>query len=153
MGTLDPELVDAAVSIVRERGMDGLADVLATTDSPLDSPAHKRLVAERPGYAAFEDRKFRTTSPSLYVAMAPAFARTPDRLKDLAALSPSLPCLVMVGEEDQHMLAGSKAMAEAIPGASLVVFPDAGHTPQFENPEAWWDALSAFLAALPVSAG
>jgi 3-oxoadipate enol-lactonase len=152
MGTLDPALVEVAVSIVRDRGMDGLADVLMTTDSPLDSAAHKRVLAERPGHAAFEDRKFRATSPALYAAMAPAFARAPDRLADLAALPPTLPCLVMVGEQDQHMLAGSKAMAAAIPSASLVVFPDAGHTPQFENPVAWWDALSSFLDDLPIRA-
>ena len=37
-------------------------------------------------------------------------------------------------------------LAEAIQGAELVVLPDAGHSPQFENPEQWWKALSTFLA-------
>ena len=37
-------------------------------------------------------------------------------------------------------------MAEAIAGAELVVLPDAGHTPQFEAPDAWWAALTGFLA-------
>jgi len=38
------------------------------------------------------------------------------------------------------------------PGAELAVIPDAGHSPQFENPDAWWSALSTFLArvAAPV---
>jgi pimeloyl-ACP methyl ester carboxylesterase len=36
-------------------------------------------------------------------------------------------------------------MGAAIPGAQLVVVPDAGHSPQFEAPEAWWDAVRAFL--------
>ena len=39
-------------------------------------------------------------------------------------------------------------MAEAIPGAQLVVFPDAGHSPQVENPSAWIAALTGFLSAL-----
>jgi len=34
----------------------------------------------------------------------------------------------------------------AIPNAELTVIPDAGHSPQFENPDAWWAALSTFLA-------
>jgi pimeloyl-ACP methyl ester carboxylesterase len=39
-------------------------------------------------------------------------------------------------------------MAEAIPGAELVVLPDGGHSPQFETPELWWKALTAFLDRL-----
>ena len=39
-------------------------------------------------------------------------------------------------------------MAEAIPGAELAVIPDAAHSPQFENPDAWWAALSGFLERL-----
>ena len=40
----------------------------------------------------------------------------------------------------------SQAMADRIPNAELAVIPDAGHSPQFENPDAWWAALSTFLA-------
>jgi pimeloyl-ACP methyl ester carboxylesterase len=39
-------------------------------------------------------------------------------------------------------------MAATIPGASLTVIPDAGHSPQFENPQAWWAALTGFLDGL-----
>jgi pimeloyl-ACP methyl ester carboxylesterase len=143
---LDPELVEAAVAIVRTRGIDDLVDILATRASPLESPAHRRLLIERPGYAEFGDRKFRGTSPALYAAMAPAFVATPDRLALLETLPESLPTLVMVGEQDRPLVGPSERMAAAMPGASLVVIPDAGHSPQFENPEAWWAALSGFLA-------
>jgi pimeloyl-ACP methyl ester carboxylesterase len=40
-------------------------------------------------------------------------------------------------------------MAAAIERAQLVIIPDAGHSPQFENPAAWIDALSRFLASVP----
>ena len=43
---LDPELVEAAVAIVRTRGIDDLVDILATRTSPLESPAHRRLLIE-----------------------------------------------------------------------------------------------------------
>ena len=43
-------------------------------------------------------------------------------------------------------------MAEAIDGAQLVIIPDAGHSPQFENPDAWIDAMTQFLASLPAPA-
>ena len=62
------------------------------------------------------------------------------------------PTLILVGAEDTPFVAASHAMAEAIDGAQLVVVPDAGHSPQFENPEAWIDALTRFLASVPASA-
>jgi pimeloyl-ACP methyl ester carboxylesterase len=42
-------------------------------------------------------------------------------------------------------------MADAIPGARLVVVPDAGHSPQFEAPEAWWDVVAGFLEDVVLS--
>jgi pimeloyl-ACP methyl ester carboxylesterase len=66
-------------------------------------------------------------------------------LAELGALPSSLPTLVMVGDQDQAFIGASERMASAMAGASLAVIPDAGHTPQFESPDAWWDALSAFL--------
>ena len=66
----------------------------------------------------------------------------------LATLPESLPTLVMVGEQDRPLVGPSERMAATIPGACLVVIPDAGHSPQFENPESWWAALSGFLAGV-----
>jgi 3-oxoadipate enol-lactonase len=43
-------------------------------------------------------------------------------------------------------LPDSRAIAEAIPGAELVVVTDAGHSPQFENPDAYLAAVEGFLA-------
>ena len=42
-----------------------------------------------------------------------------------------------------------KAMAEAIPGASLVVIRNAGHLAPLERPVETTDAITAFLAGLP----
>ena len=43
-------------------------------------------------------------------------------------------------------------MAGRIPGADLVVVPDAGHSPQFENPPAWFAAVDGFARANPLAA-
>ena len=56
-----------------------------------------------------------------------------------------MPTLVLVGEEDTPFRKPSQRMADAIPGAELVVLPDGGHSPQFESPELWWKALAGFL--------
>ena len=58
---------------------------------------------------------------------------------------------MLVGEQDAPFIAPSERMAKAIDGARLVVIPDAGHSPQFENPDAWWDALTSFLDEVPAS--
>jgi 3-oxoadipate enol-lactonase len=42
-------------------------------------------------------------------------------------------------------------MAKTIRGAQLAVIPDAGHSPQFEAPTAWWTALTSFLDSLPAA--
>ena len=149
MAGLEPDLVQAAIAVVRTQGVDALADMLAGRESPLETEAHRRLLADRPGYAAFEDEKFRATAAALYAGMAAAFVETPDRLDRLETLPATLPVLVMVGEEDAPFLEPSERMAAVIPGASLAVIPDAGHSPQFENPGAWWSALSGFLHRVP----
>ena len=143
---LDPELIEAAVSIVLAQGIETLADIMTEQQGPLTTPAHRRLLAEQPGYAEFCDRKLRTTSPGLYAAIAPLFTTTADRLESLRQLPASLPVLVIVGEQDQSFLPASERMAAAVGRGSLAMIPDAGHCPQFENPEAWWKALTTYLA-------
>ncbi len=60
--------------------------------------------------------------------------------------------LVIVGAQDAPFVIAADAMVDAIPGARLAVIPDAGHSPQFENPHAWIEALDEFLASLPATA-
>jgi 3-oxoadipate enol-lactonase len=87
----------------------------------------------------------------MWGAMATELAHQPD---DLAAMADSVRCpfLILVGEEDKPFMTASREMVDAIPAAQLVVIPDAGHSPQFENPPAWINALSSFLAAVPAIA-
>ncbi len=141
---LDPSLVASTVEIVRSKGIGPIADFLQK-NSPLDTPAHRRLMEERPGYATFMDAKLRASSPALFAAMALAIVGSKDRLGALRSLDCPFPSLVVVGEQDGPFRKPSEDLAEAL-GATLAVIPDAGHSPQFENPEMWWDAVSAFFA-------
>jgi pimeloyl-ACP methyl ester carboxylesterase len=136
--------LDLAKLVVREKGINGLAEALKARGSKLDTPAHDRVVRERPGYQEFMDRKFADTAPAAYAALLEAMFSATDRLESLRSLS--MPTLVITGEQDRPIVSPSMAMAEAITGAELAVIPDAGHSPQFENPDAWWAALSNFLA-------
>lgn len=145
---LDPDLVAGAAAVVRDQGVAAYVDLIKQLgdDDPLATPAHRRLLATRPGYEEFCDRKALAAAPAMYLAMMPRFSTQPDRLGELAAVR--VPALVIVGEQDAPFLGPSERMAKAIPGARLAVIPDAGHSPQFENTAAWRDALWAFLRGL-----
>ena len=60
-----------------------------------------------------------------------------------------VPVLVLAGERDTPFLAGIDYMARKIPNADRIVLPDAGHTANLDNPEAFNAAVSGFLARLP----
>jgi len=62
-------------------------------------------------------------------------------LKDIG-----VPTLVGVGAEDKLIpLPLSEEMAGLIPSAELTIFPNAGHVPTLENPEAVAEAMNAWL--------
>jgi pimeloyl-ACP methyl ester carboxylesterase len=64
-----------------------------------------------------------------------------------------VPTLVLVGENDQPFIGASQYMANKIPGAKLVTIPGAGHAANIDQPEAFNEAVSAFLAdAVPAPA-
>ena len=145
----DAALIDLGIAIARAEGM---AAVMAAQDAmqeadPLGTGAGQRVLATREGYREFGERKMLASSPAMYATMLRLITDAAgglDRLPDLGRIT--VPTLVLVGDEDAPFLKPSRRMAEAIPGAELVVIPDAGHSPQFENPDAWWSTLTGFLA-------
>ena len=57
-----------------------------------------------------------------------------------------VPTLILYGEDEPGASIGGDAIAEAIPGAQRVTIPATGHFPFVEQPEAFLDAVRAFLA-------
>ncbi len=142
---LDPETVAFGVEILRTSGIAGLVEVLAQMPQQPKAPSDLRVRAERAGYAEFSDGKVHRCSPAMYAAMGVELTTRVDRLAELSGLT--MPVRVVVGSEDEGFLPASRRIADAISTADLVVIPDAAHCPQFENPDAWWQAVSTFLAA------
>jgi pimeloyl-ACP methyl ester carboxylesterase len=58
----------------------------------------------------------------------------------------AVPTLIIVGANDTPFLAGTDYMASKIPGARKVVIPDAGHSANIDQPEAFNQAVLNFLA-------
>ncbi len=142
------DLVELGRWVVREAGMAGLVQVLAArrAENPASIAAFERLQEARPGYAEESRIRLESTSPDMWMALAPRFVDQPDRLEHLAKLD--VPTAVIVGELDSTMFDDCVRLAQTIPGAELTVIPDAGHVPQVENPQAWEQALVGFLERL-----
>ena len=148
----DPGGIQHLCDLARTKGMAGVLELMRSLPGESltgEAASAARVKATRPGYEAFGDRKMLAASPAMYAAMLATITgqvEAVDRLDLLAAVS--VPTLVLVGEEDRPFVNASKRMAATIPGAQLVVIPDAAHSPQFENPDAWWEAMTAFLASV-----
>ncbi|UDY34851.1 alpha/beta fold hydrolase [Dermatobacter hominis] len=136
-------LMRIGIDLCRAEGMAAVAAVLDMGEKPLETPAHARMAAI-PGWREWEAEKFVTCSPDMWCAMVDEFLTVEDRMDDLRNLP--MPVLVLVGEQDRPFRKVSARMAEVIGDARLVVVPDAGHSPQFENPSEWYAAVAGFLA-------
>ena len=141
---IDPDVVAFGVAIVQAEGMAALRAAQDELD-PLGSPAYQRVLRDRPGFREYAARKWAALSPVMWAALAVEITSQADELAELAAAAAQLPTLVIVGEQDTPFLPGSSAIASAVPGAQLAVIPDAGHSPQFESPDAWHTTLRGFL--------
>lgn len=146
---LDPDVVDLGARLALD-DWSGLKAVLDGA-SPLGTAAYERLLAERPGFREYGEWKWSRLEPAMWSALAPQIAREPDALGEIATIG--CPTLVMIGALDGVFYDASLAMFDALPDGRLAVFPDAGHHPQFESPDAWLEALTSFLADVDARQG
>lgn len=140
---LEPDLAALGAKVALEDGMDVLADIQKTIDDPLATKAYLRMVEEDPSYAERGDRNLRASSPFMYASMLQQIVGSESRLELLHALN--MPVLVIIGEQDDPFFEPSHEIAAVLPDARVAVIPDGGHSPQFEAPDAWWEALTTFL--------
>jgi pimeloyl-ACP methyl ester carboxylesterase len=59
-----------------------------------------------------------------------------------------VPALVLVGENDTPFIGATDYMVHKIPNSTHAVIPDAGHAANLHQPEAFNDAMGAFLEGL-----
>jgi pimeloyl-ACP methyl ester carboxylesterase len=138
---LDPDLVDVGAALALD-DWDALTRLLDEV-APLRTAAYQRVIDEREGFADFIAWKWSRVAPPMWSALAPQIARELVDLDRLRTLS--CPTLVIVGDLDAAFYDGSLAIADAVPNSRLAVIGDAGHHPQFEQPDAWLEAVTAFL--------
>lgn len=145
MGVLPPELLDAACRTARTQGMEPIFRVLRAGAEESRAPA-SRAAEARQGEAAFwgrVERKILAMDPEGFATLYPllgSHAPVTHRLGEI-----DCPTTVLVGDEDAAFLAPAETLAAGIPGARKLAIPDAAHSPQIENTDAWLEAMRAHL--------
>ncbi len=129
----------ATAAKVKERGATPLADEMLNR---LLSPA---TVNNKPDLVrTVHAMMARQPGPGIVAALR-AMAGRPDSRSMLGDIA--VPTLIVVGADDTITpVADAEAMVDSIPGAELVIIPQAGHLPNLEQPEAFNQALRAFIA-------
>ncbi len=118
--------------LIREHGIDAL----------LKTPP-KWLREGAPQWPAVKEL-IRAQRPEAVAQASIAMAGRADSIADLPTID--VPTAVIVGEADALTpLANAKTMHAGIPGSSLTVIPDAGHLSNIEAPEAFEQAIRAWL--------
>lgn len=122
---------------VRTQGIDGLVEALPQA---LLSPATREKKPD-----VIENVKDLMRNPAAgYVGALEAMKGRPDSTQDLAGID--VPTLVVVGEDDAVTPPeAAQDLERGIPGARLVVVPEAGHLSNLEAPDAFNGALAEFL--------
>lgn len=158
---LGPELYSVAVEAARtfpDRFPDqpeaaAIADAFLNGASTDDDTATARLQQMTPLYLAdyFSRRKeYDALIEHMRYYQEPASAPDPapfdtrNRLAEITA-----PTLVLVGQHD--FICGpqwAQMLHDGIPGSQLVVFPDSGHLPHVEEPEAFVRAVAGMLGSV-----
>ncbi|MBJ9674352.1 alpha/beta fold hydrolase [Burkholderia gladioli] len=99
-----------------------------------------------PVFAATKRRMAADIGRAVFARQTAAVIGRPDSRRELPSIA--VPSLVLVGDSDPVTPPEfAREMAEAIPGAKLVIVPECGHTSPLERPEAVNAALRDWLAA------
>ncbi|MDF1502840.1 alpha/beta fold hydrolase [Roseisolibacter sp. H3M3-2] len=119
----------------------------AVAESQLPGALGRTARAGEPALAEGLRALMASASVDGIVGALEAMRTRPDSTPLLPAIT--VPTLVVVGAEDVLTPPrDSRAMADAIPGATLVEIPAAGHVSAWERPDAFADALADFLRGL-----
>lgn len=128
------QIFESRLRLAEEQGMEAVARLPAPPRPPHHPP--ERLEEELARLAAM--------SVDGFAGGWQALCRWPGTAERAQAIR--TPTLVIHGELDAALLAGSTWLARTIPGARLEVVPEAGHSPQLERPDLFNAALGRHLS-------
>jgi pimeloyl-ACP methyl ester carboxylesterase len=144
-GLLDRSNLESLAPLIRADGCEAMLPLMRSTQpteaqqrgiDTLGEEEHWRRIAV----------KLSQMDPEAFIALAQELGNHENMTSELADIG--VPTTILVGEHDVPFVEPSTAMRSAITNSQLVSIPDAGHCPQYENPDAWRAAIDAHLARL-----
>jgi pimeloyl-ACP methyl ester carboxylesterase len=134
---------EAMRETLRASGMTALVD--AFRSAPRTASVQRGIdhLGEAEHWRRIEE-KLAQMDPDAFIELGEEMSGFSSLLDRLEAVS--CPTTVLVGADDTPFVAPSERLAAAIPGARLVVVPDAAHCPQYENAAVWRAAIATHLA-------
>jgi 2-succinyl-6-hydroxy-2,4-cyclohexadiene-1-carboxylate synthase len=117
-----PRMREAQPSAAQQRGIDFLGE-----------EEHWRRI----------EVKLEQMDPLAFSQLGPLLREQPPLLDRVSGIE--CPTTVIVGEHDTAFVEPSAVLAQRLPRARLVTIPDAAHCPQYENAEAWQQAVRKHL--------
>ena len=137
MHGLPMEAINALAEVGRTAGMGAAAEVMVAFAAELGQGFDEETKAR-------EQVKFGKLDIEAVAAFGAELNSYPPMLDELSRLN--VPTTVLVGENDTGLRAAADKLAATIPGATLVVIPGTGHSPQADDPAAWLAAVEGHLA-------
>jgi pimeloyl-ACP methyl ester carboxylesterase len=139
-----PEAAQIRLDVAARAETEGVAGWLADGNLPNLLSEHTRT--ERPEIVERVRELIETQPPAGVAWAARAMRARPDSTDVLRGAD--VPALVIVGEQDAITpVDAAKAMVDALPRATLVVLPGAGHLTPLEDPDGVVDAILAWHQA------
>jgi pimeloyl-ACP methyl ester carboxylesterase len=134
------EFLDSTVARARADGMKAVAESFSQlADNAFTGPPEsKARILER------MRAKLSNMDVEAFDALGHGLRDFPPMIERLAE-TVHVPITVIVGEHDAGLLPAAHKLHDGLPGSTLVVIPDAAHSPQEENPRAWLEAVRAHL--------
>jgi pimeloyl-ACP methyl ester carboxylesterase len=135
------DLFGGLTAVGREQGMDAVFEIIRqfwVGQAGASGATPPEEIVER------VRQKFSKMDPEAFAAFAEALGDYPSMVERLDEIS--CPTTVIVGANDTGLRASADVLAARIADAELIVIPDAGHSPQEDQPEAWIAAVLRHLA-------
>lgn len=135
----------AGVPVVLLHGY-ALADHVADVAAFLDAAGHEAAVVVGHSFGSYTAQQFAIDHPERTVALAGIVAAVPPTEAGLI----TAPTRIIWGDRDQYCPRGDQLkLAEAIPGAELLVYEGTGHAVHWEEPARVAADVAAFITRAP----
>ncbi len=142
LSLFDPDILAQLNRLVEEHGCESLVDGMRGQPQNAAILRGINYLGEQEHWRRIRV-KLEQMDTQAFVELGAALGEQPSVLTNLAKVE--IPTTVLVGAEDKPFVEPSKQMASTLPNSRLEVIPQAGHSPQYENADAWRAAVETHL--------